>query len=347
MSATSRSVGAASTMSIPASAMLAWCSRTMRSTPISPSSSNIGYSMKLRQGAAGDIERRVGDVAVDARDRCGCWPPAGRAERRPAPARRGGARHHPRRFRAAHGRAVEQPRCPDPGACPGRAQGTSTATRCHHDLCHPRPSRGDGRWPTASPSWPMARSSRSVRPKKCLQSAGDPVLRPFRRLPKGQRDFWFADKSSTTERPHSRHRCRGRSATAGASSSNWRNRFVATGRASSVSWSFARKIAAVMTDALALDARSPRRSSRTEARRNIWWPLVPRHSAALPDLGRSSASRLRVPMPNAGAPRLLLPWRCHLFDQAIRHRIAAAAASALRIATGRRHELAERIAAAR
>ena len=192
----STSAGGGSTMSIPGSGISAWCSRTTPSTRISPFA-EIGYNMKLRRmRPAGDEPARRRVAAMLGID--------GLLDRRPAELS-GGQRQRvalaarsPATARCSHGRAARAISMPRSASMSG-----SSSENFSGESASPpstSPTTKSRRWCLADRIAVMANGTieQIGTRRKCLQSPGDLVLRPFRRLPKGQRDYRFADTDRRT-----------------------------------------------------------------------------------------------------------------------------------------------------
>ena len=121
----------------------------LRALPAMTAEGNLSFGLKMRARAQGRDRPRASRKAAELLQ---IEPlleaPAGRALRRPAPARRDRPGAGARRRRVPVRRAALQPRRQAPHRTPGRDQEAAHAARLDHDLRHPRPDRGaDARRP--------------------------------------------------------------------------------------------------------------------------------------------------------------------------------------------------------
>ena len=160
---------------------------------------NLGYGLKVRKTPKAEIERRVVEVARLLGLRGPAPAPARRALRRPAPARRDGARDRARAAGVPDGRAALEPGREAPRRHARRAGAAARPARDHDRLRHPRPGRGDdARLPRRGDARRHRAAGRHAADP--LPRAGQPLRRRLHRLavdePRRGRRSWATRSSS-------------------------------------------------------------------------------------------------------------------------------------------------------
>ena len=165
-----------------ATATSRWSSRATRSTRTCPSTRTSRSGCELKKVPKDEIDRRVQRRGADPRPRAVPEAQAARALRRPAPARRDGARDRAPAAGVPDGRAALEPRREAARADARGDRAAPARPRRDDDLRHARPGRGDddGR-PRRRHA--QGRAAAGRRPAGALRPAGQPLRRRLHRQP--------------------------------------------------------------------------------------------------------------------------------------------------------------------